>query len=167
MMTYNDELCLPAQLCTQLAPALLCPHAERRITPIRAARIGGSKVSTINPDTLAAIVAQAVAAALAGTEGNVPASEPKPKRGGTTRSSAGTSTRRTSGPKSSAARKPAKPAPTEWVVRESWAGVKPSPRMLGAALHYGLTPAKVAKLDKLALSCAIATHRGIPIKREA
>ena len=58
-----------------------------------------------------------------------------------------------------------KATPTEWIVDPAWAGVEASPRMLAAALYWGIPAATCNKLkgDKLALSTAIGNKRGIPV----
>lgn len=69
--------------------------------------------------------------------------------------------------KKSSARKSAKPTPDVWVVKKGWKGVDPSPRMIGAALHYGCSAADVEGLDKFDLSKLIGKTRGIRVKVEA
>lgn len=58
-----------------------------------------------------------------------------------------------------------KAAPEAWVVNPDWAGIPASPRMLAAALYWGIPTATCNKLkgDKLALSLEIARKRGIPV----
>lgn len=137
----------------------------------RSTRTSAPSPSTDAPDMaqiIAAAVAQGVAQALAtigSAEGNAsePQAEPTPAPKRKRASSPAKPT-----PKASSARK-GKREPrakvSEWTVRESWAGQEASPRMIGRAIKEGLAPTKVAKMDKLALSCALGAKYGLPIKR--
>lgn len=62
-------------------------------------------------------------------------------------------------PKATAARTPRAKAST-FAVKESWKGQTPSPRMVAAMLHYGMTPGQVAKVraDKFTCSMALGEH---------
>lgn len=72
---------------------------------------------------------------------------------------------RTKGTTKGKGKREPKAIPTEWVVDPAWAGVEASPRMLSAALYWGIPVATCNKLksDKLALATAIGNKRGIPV----
>ena len=113
----------------------------------------------------------ALTAYLAACDGQSAPDQEMPKatrKGANPRSSARANGKATpkAAPKARKAREP-KATPTEWIVNPAWAGEQASPRMLAAALYWGVPTATCNKLksDKLALSLAIAKARGIPVAK--
>ena len=126
---------------------------------------GKEAMSTYDPAIVASLAHDPAALRAyldAQNTGTKPATPAKSSR---KRSSARASAKPASKPARSSKRREAKPAPTEWIVKPEWAGVPASPRMVAAALHYGVPVATCNKLagDKLALSTAIGRKRGLPV----
>ena len=131
-----------------------------------------TEVIQVKPDTniIAALASNptALQAYLAACDTDVDTTQATPTRKGShPRSSARAKAtpKRTPAKARGKAKRTPKATPTEWIVDPAWAGVEASPRMLAAALYWGIPAATCNKLkgDKLALSTAIGNKRGIPV----
>ena len=123
-----------------------------------------------NPTALQAYLAACDTAVIepdVDSEGSASLTRPATRKGSNPRSSARAKAtpKRTPAKASGKGKRTPKSAPTEWIVDPAWAGVEASPRMLAAALYWGIPAATCNKLkgDKLALSTAIGNKRGIPV----
>jgi hypothetical protein len=109
---------------------------------------------------LAAMVAEAVAAALAAqnpaeddTAEVVAVTTPRKRRSQSPKSA----------PKGTAARRKRGEKATEWVVRESWKGEQASTRMLGFAVKQGVPAAILKRGDKFEVSQSCGQKLGLPV----